>query len=140
MGQVLGCQDELECFCIQGAHRLVRVGDKHAGMKVYCRCSPVILHREQNRILLGGGEEIRILKKGSLEGTESQIDVCQTGGPGWKRELDGQSERETHVRVQKSLGDEVEGHAGEWGVGWRMRMDRKRRRRSLSSGEVRSGI
>lgn len=59
MFQALRCKTELECFCTQGAHRLVRTGDPYASKYRVCyRVSETMQHKEENAILLRGGEEI----------------------------------------------------------------------------------
>lgn len=70
--------------------------------------SPGILYKDLNKILSKGGEK-KIGQEGSLEGSASQIDVCETGVPGQKREVDGPPESRTPaimaMSVQNNWGD-----------------------------------
>ena len=49
------------------------------------------------------GREKKIGQEGSLEGFASQIDVCETGVPGQKRELDGPPESRTPAIMAMSV-------------------------------------
>ena len=72
------------------------------------RFSPGILYKDLNKILSRGGEK-KIGQEGSLEGFATQIDVCETGIPGQKRELAGPPESRTPaimaVSVQNNWGN-----------------------------------